>query len=145
SVYTPDNVRMHPSEYELVDSDNCIIEFSEPTIGYVVLVNVGDLSIEDFLDELEDLITSVTWIAYKHDVFGVREQVGSGDNVETYSDDNFYYFDIKIDKSDTYIINEIDVFDKNGGVLFHSLMSDLYKQPGTDMTFHYRLEIPTGT
>jgi hypothetical protein len=147
--YDNDNNRIHPDGYELVTSDRCDITFPEEQSGYVVLVSVGDLSIEDLLEELEDLIEQVTWIAYVHDDYGNKIEVDRGSILKTYKDDNFYYFDLQIDKEATYIINEIELYDKNGwdehgnNILFHSLMSNLYKPPGVDLTFHYRLEIPT--
>jgi len=153
SVYSlmpgEENRRMHPKEYTLIDTDNIVIEFEEAVHGYVVLVNVGDLSIDDLLDELESLIESVSWIAYKHDEYGNSIEIDSNDNVVVYRDDNYYYFDFKLAKEKTYTINEFELFDKNGfdenrtNLLFHSLMSDLYKPPGIDMTMHYRLAIPS--
>jgi len=152
SVYTMDNIRVHPDEYKLIDSDRCTLEFNEPISGYVVLVHVGDLSIEDLLEELEATTNDISWIAYQLDEQGDRFEVARGDSgVEVYNDDDFYYFNVKLDKEDTYIINEIELFsDSEAGpydshsVLFHSIMSNLYKPPGVDMTFHFRLEIPSG-
>lgn len=146
SVYTNDNERVHPSKYTLVDSDNCIIEFGEPTSGYCVFVEVGDLSIEDLIEELEGRVTETSWIAYAHDHDNndERYEVGMGSYTITYSDNNYYYFDLILDRADTYIINEIELLDKNGDMILHSLMSDLYKPPGVDMTIHYRLEMPRG-
>jgi hypothetical protein len=142
SVYGNDNIRIHPDQYELVDSDNCQIRFDHPTSGYCVLVSVGDLSLEDLLEELEDRISSVTWVAYDHDDIGDKFQVDSGSYVRVYKDDDFYYFDFELDKESTYIVKEIELFDKYGDLLFQSLMSDLYKPPGVDLVLHYRLSIP---
>lgn len=142
AVYTNDNIRLHPGDYTLLDSNSVRIKFDEPVSGYAVFISVGDLSIEDLLEELEELVSSVTFKVYTHDELGNRTLVEEGDYVKVYSDDTFFYFDFMLDTGSEYIINEIELFDSNSDVLFHSLMSDLYKPPGVDMTFHYRLEIP---
>lgn len=150
SVYTFDDKRIHPKDYILIDSDNIKLIFDEPIDGYVVLVNVGDLSVEDLLEELDDKIESVSWIGYGVDEFGESVEIDRGYDVEVYKDDNYYYFDFDLNKESTYIINEFELFDKNGydenktNLLFHTLMSDLYKPPDVDLTMHYRLEIPSG-
>lgn len=143
SVYTFDDTRVHPSQYKLLDSNNCKIEFNSPMSGYVVLRTVGDISIADFLVELDDLITSTSYNIYSYDDQGERVIIDSGGYVKTYKDDGFYYFDMTLDKDKTYTINEIELYDRLGEPLFKSMMSNLYKPYGVEMTFHFRLEIPT--
>jgi len=143
SVYTFDNVRLHPDQYKLVDSISCRVEFDTPTSGYIVLYKVGDLSIEDLIEELEDTLSNVTCIVYSYDDQGEKITVDSGMYVRVYRDENYYYFDFYLNKDLEYIVNEIDLFDSRGSRLFNSIMSNLYKPMGVDMIFHYRLEIPT--
>lgn len=140
---TDNDRRVHPSEYTLITSNECKIEFNHPMSGYVVLRRVGDMSIEDLIQELEELIENVTFKLYSYDDEGERYEIDNGNVIKKYRDDNYYYFDISLDKEVTYVINEIDMFDKNGDLLFHSYMSNLYKPAGVDMIFHYRLEIPS--
>ena len=141
SVYTFDDVRVHPKMYTLVDSERCRLEFDSPTSGYVVLISVGGLSIEDILEELENNIKHPTFIAYTYDTNGHRIIVENGNYVKTYRDSDYYYFDLNLNKQLSYIVKEIDVFDDRGDILFNSKMSDLYKPSGVDLTFHYRLVI----
>jgi hypothetical protein len=143
SVYTFDDVRIHPENYHLIDSANCSLEFSEPVSGYVVLVSVGDLSVEDVIAELEELINGMYFVVYNYDQFGNRIQREISHNIKTYKDDNFYYFDLMLDKTADYIINEIDVFSGTNRLMFHLIMSNFYKPGGVDTTFHIRLEIPS--
>ena len=143
SVYTFDNVRLHPSKYTLVSGSHCKIEFETPTSGYVVLFKVGYLSIKDILDELNILISSVTSKVYTYDEHGVKSVVDTGQVVKVYNDAKYFYFDLILTKDLAYTINEIDLFDSNGDKLLNSIMSDLYKPQGVDMTIHFRLEVPT--
>jgi hypothetical protein len=144
AVYTFDNVRLHPSQYRLIDSISCGIEFDTPTSGYAVLYKVGDLSIDDILNELEILVTHVTYDIYGYDGNGNKIVLESSDVLRSYRDASYYYFDLFLNKDSTYVINEIDIYDSRGDKLFNSIMSDLYKPPGVDMVFHYRLKIPLG-
>jgi len=143
SVYTFDNIRLHPDQYKLVDSISCRLEFEAPTSGYIVLYKVGDLSIEDLKEELEIVLSVVTCNVYSQNDQGDKIIVDSGMYVKVYSDENYYYFDFNLNKDLEYTINEIDLFDSRGSKLFNSIMSNLYKPMGVDMIFHYRLEIPT--
>jgi len=142
SIYTFDNIRIHPSQYKLISSTDCRLEFDTPTSGYVVLYKVGDLSLEDFLEELDSLVSSVSSLVYTHDADGNKIVVDDLPYVKVYRDDNYYYFDVSLSKDLTYIINEIDLFDYRGDKLFNSLMSNLYKPQGVDLVLHYRLKLP---
>jgi hypothetical protein len=142
AVYTHDNIRVHPDQYRLVDGSNCKLVFNSLMSGYVVLYKVGDLSLEDFLEELETLVSSLSYTIYTHNSDGEKIIVETGYYVKVYRDDNYYYFDIIVDKDSSFVINEIDIFDVNGDKLINSIMSDLYKPQGVDMVLHYRLILP---
>jgi hypothetical protein len=143
AAYTFDNVRIHPDKYKLVDSISCQVEFENPTSGYIVLYKVGDVSIEDLIEELIVMLSNVTCTIYGRDDNGNKVVVDSGMYVKVYKDDDYYYFDFSTNKDLEYTIVEIDLFDSRGDKLFNTLMSDLYKPLGVDMVFHYRLKIPS--
>lgn len=143
------NTRMHPDKYQLINRNGCKIVFDEPTSGFAVFISVGDLSIEAIIEDLIERITTVTYtINPKYN--DLNNYIGSDEEgfiKNWYRDDDYFYFNVELDHDATYIINEIKLFDANGiddndvNMLFHSLMSDLYKPPQVDMTFHFRLKI----
>jgi len=136
NVYDMDDNRIHPSEYRLTDASNLTLEFNKETDGYVVLLKVGNLSLDGFdfdnaiikvFENVGDMANSVTPL-YTDTIDRVIES------------NNMYYIENTIPKEYEFTFNEVGIFHRNGSLLFYTKCSDVYKPKDVLFIIHYRIE-----
>lgn len=140
SIYDETDTQIQPLTYTLISSGEIEIEFDVPVTGYVVMTLVGSLSLEDKTSEFESSIQSSSWSigGTVGDISNGRE-LTSGDVDRIYSDNDFYYLDIKLPIDDEYTINEIEIYGYGTNPIFYTECSNVYKPSGIDLTIHYRI------
>ena len=140
SVYTSDNMLMHPSTYTLDAHDMCSITFDEPTEGYVSLLKIGNANLESLWDDVIYIIEQgMTWrIASSIGDLESNIVVEQGNVNNMYWDDDCFYFDIEIPHGLKYNIREIDLIDHKGRRTFYSVCNNIWKPDYIDFTIHYR-------
>ncbi len=136
NVYDMNDERINPKEFNLVDSSRLVLTFNQPQDGYVVMLRVGNLTLNGFqfedsnfklYENEEDLINGVDPI-YVSDIDYVTES------------DDFYYVEKTIPKDFEFTFNEIGIFNERDALLFYTKCSDVFKPKNTLFTLHYRIE-----
>ena len=136
NVYDMNDERIHPSEYRLVDASKLTLEFNREIDGYIVLLKVGNLSLDGF--NFENSVIKV--YSEIGDMVNGIDPIYTGDVDRVIESNTSYYLYNTIPKEYEFIFNEIGVFNKDGILLFYTKCSDVYKPYNVLLTLHYRIE-----
>jgi hypothetical protein len=135
-VFDENGKRISPMKTQMININTCIFTFNEPKKGYVVYLRTDN-----------DNYDNINMNDYS---FRLYENIGDINNnvMELYKDKfdyfnetiNGYYLQRDIPKDvDSFIFNEIGIYDENDNLMFYTKCSDVYKPDDTIFTLHYRI------
>jgi len=136
NVYDTNNKRIHPSEFILNTTDNMTLEFDKPQAGYVVLIRIGNLNLNN-LD-----FTNIIIQLYENtgDMANGVAPVYTSEIDNTVETPDMYFIQKTIPENETFVFREIAIRHEHGELMFYTKCSETYKPNNVLFALHYRIE-----
>ena len=136
NVYDMNDERIHPRDFTLIDPSRLEVSFNKPQDGYIVLLKVGNLTLDgfDFTDSILKLYKA------EGDMVDGVEPVYESYLDRVIESTDAYYLERTIPIDYEFTFTEIGIFHPNGSLLFYTKNSEVFKPENVMFTIHYRIE-----